>query len=58
MLPSGKGSMVIPVYPRLSPEEARVASAWLHTEHSWRGLTDQERAYCRDNLTKAPRYVG
>ena len=42
---------------RLDPHEALVASAWNHTEQSWRALTAQERANKRTNYTKAPRYI-
>ena len=43
--------------PQLDPHEARVASAWNHTEQSWAALTAQERANLRTLYTKAPRYI-
>lgn len=43
---------------RMDAQEARIVSAWGHTEQSWSALTDQERTTARTNYTKAPRYVG
>lgn len=48
----------ITTYPRMSPDEARVASAWGHTQQTWLALTPQQRTKAREDVTKAPRYVG
>ena len=42
---------------RMDAHEARIVSAWGHTEQSWLALTDQKRANLRTNYTKAPRYI-
>ena len=41
---------------RLEPIEAITASAWEFNEHGWNQLSNEQRAYYRRNLTKAPRY--
>jgi hypothetical protein len=43
--------------PELTPQEARVISAWELTLAAWNQLTDAERAEKRFNYTKAPRYA-
>jgi len=42
---------------RMDAHEARIVSAWGHTEQSWLALEDFQRANLRTNYTKAPRYI-
>ena len=41
----------------MDAHEARIVSAWGHTEQSWLALEDFQRANLRTNYTKAPRYI-
>ncbi len=47
----------LPAPERLTPQEARVISAWRMTVDAWNKLTDQERAEKRFNYFKAPGFV-
>jgi hypothetical protein len=43
--------------PELTPQEAKVISAWDLTLDAWNALSDVQRAKMRFNYMKAPRYV-
>ncbi|QWY84254.1 hypothetical protein QEO77_gp49 [Arthrobacter phage Zaheer] len=35
-----------------------VKTAWGYDLNQWNGFTDQQRAYCRENVTSAPYFAG